>query len=250
MSKDACRVLGISFFNGSLRSAIEQCNQGGLVVIPSGPGLATDLMRDGAYAEALNGADLVLPDSGLMALCWNVLRLERIRRISGYALLKALLEEHHVKQGASFWIMPNADQSDANCRWLSKHAGIKLDHGDVYLAPVYAGKGPLVDADLLGRLKAHQPQWIFVNIGGGVQERLGLYLREQLGRDTTIVCSGAALAFLSGQQAKIPIWADRLFLGWLFRCFADPARFVPRYWRAWKLVWLLFRYGRGSPRST
>ena len=74
-------------------------------------------------------------------------------------------------------------------------------------------------------------------------------LREALDYNPTIICSGAALAFLSGQQASIPMWADSFFLGWLFRCFTAPRRFVPRYWKAWKLVWLLARYGRQCPRG-
>ncbi len=241
------RVLGISFFNGTLPEAIERCRQGGLVVIPSGPGLACDLPRDDAYAEALRRADLVLPDSGLMALCWKCFRFERILRISGYAMLKALLEEKAVEQGTSFWVMPDAAQGEANRQWLQQTMDVRIDAGDIYVAPLYDQRGPLTDVKLLERLNKRRPRWVFVNLGGGVQERLGLYLRDNLGSELSVVCSGAALAFLSGQQGQIPMWADRLFLGWLFRCFANPTRFVPRYCRAWKLVWLLIRYGRRCP---
>ena len=242
-------VLGIQFFNGTLGAAIEGCRQGGLVVIPSGPGLAGDLPRDGAYAEALRRADLVLPDSGLMALFWRCFRFERIHRISGYVMLKALLEERKIDQGASFWVMPDAVQGEANRQWLQQSVGINIDAEDMYVAPLYAKTGQLTDDHLLERLKDRRPRWVFINLGGGVQERLGLYLRDNLGKESAIVCSGAALAFLSGQQGKIPMWADRLYLGWLFRCFTNPRRFVPRYWRAWKLVWLLLRYGRRCPRA-
>jgi UDP-N-acetyl-D-mannosaminuronic acid transferase (WecB/TagA/CpsF family) len=49
----------------------------------------------------------------------------------------------------------------------------------------------------------------------GVQERLGYALRKQLSYKPAILCLGAAIAFLSGGQANIPNWADRLMLGWL-----------------------------------
>ncbi|MFP6899954.1 MAG: WecB/TagA/CpsF family glycosyltransferase [Opitutales bacterium] len=246
---DRCQVLGVSFFNGALDKAIKQCGRGGLVVIPSGPGLACDLPMDEAYRRALREADLVLPDSGLMSLFWICFRFERIRRVSGYAFLKELLEIEEIKGEGSFWIMPDADQGEANCLWLGQFMGIDVDEEDLYEAPLYSKRGPLIDEELLERLRVRRPRWIFVNLGGGVQERLGLYLRETLNYNPTIVCSGAALAFLSGQQVGIPMWADRFFLGWLFRCFAAPRRFVPRYWRAWKLVWLLARYGRQCPRA-
>ncbi|MBL63813.1 MAG: hypothetical protein CMI30_10455 [Opitutae bacterium] len=245
--KGACRVLGISFFNGTLPALVQRCREGGLAVIPSGPGLACDLPNDEAYEQALREADVVLPDSGLMVLFWRCFRLEKIQRISGYALLKSLLEDDAIALESSFWVMPDPDQGEANCRWLRKNIGREIDPDDVYEAPLYSKQGPLEDLELLRRLKDRRPRWIFINLGGGVQERLGLYLRRKLNHKTTIVCSGAALAFLSGQQVGIPMWADRLFLGWFFRCVRNPSRFVPRYTRAWKLVWLLGRYGRRSP---
>ena len=58
---------------------------------------------------------------------------------------------------------------------------------------------------------------------------MGLFLQKHLNKKTTIVCTGAALAFLSGQQIRIPKWADKYYLGWLIRCMSDPLIFVPRY---------------------
>jgi N-acetylglucosaminyldiphosphoundecaprenol N-acetyl-beta-D-mannosaminyltransferase len=86
-----------------------------------------------------------------------------------------------------------------------------------------------------------------VSIGGGTQERLGLYLRRELNCKPSIHCIGAAIAFLSGDQVLIPRWADRMYLGWLFRCLSDPRRYMPRYWDARKLFSLMVRYGSSSP---
>ena len=52
----------------------------------------------------------------------------------------------------------------------------------------------------------------------------------------------AAIAFLSGDQVRIPVWADKFYLGWLFRSFSEPKRFVPRYLDAFKLYPLMRRY--------
>ena len=48
-------------------------------------------------------------------------------------------------------------------------------------------------------------------------------------------------------QVAIPGWADRFYLGWLFRLFAQPAIFIPRLARAAVLPWLMFRYGTEMP---
>ena len=63
----------------------------------------------------------------------------------------------------------------------------------------------------------------------------------------SIHCIGAAIGFLTGNQVRIPGWADRLFLGWLFRCLSEPGKFVPRYWKACKLVPLMIRYRAEPP---
>jgi UDP-N-acetyl-D-mannosaminuronic acid transferase (WecB/TagA/CpsF family) len=87
-------------------------------------------------------------------------------------------------------------------------------------------------------------------IGGGTQERLGAFLCRNLDYHPAIHCTGAAIGFLSGDQARIPMWADRFRLGWLCRCLHDPRRFVPRYWEARKLVRLMFDYHGHLPSSS
>ena len=56
-----------------------------------------------------------------------------------------------------------------------------------------------------------------------------------------ILCTGGAISFLSGGQANIPTWADRMYLGWLLRVIQSPRTFLPRYWNAAyefpKLLW-------------
>ena len=98
-------------------------------------------------------------------------------------------------------------------------------------------------------IEERRPRHIVVSIGGGTQERLGLYLRSELNCKPSIHCIGAAIAFLSGDQVQIPRWADHIYLGWLFRCLSNPRRYMPRYWDARKLLSLMIRYGGSLPDS-
>jgi UDP-N-acetyl-D-mannosaminuronic acid transferase (WecB/TagA/CpsF family) len=97
---------------------------------------------------------------------------------------------------------------------------------------------------MLTRLR---PQHVVVTVGGGTQERLGLYLKRNLPYLPAIHCIGAAIAFLSGDQVHIPVWADKFYLGWLFRSLSDPKRYVPRYWDARNLFQLILRYRHELP---
>ncbi len=250
-------ILGIPFFSGNLREAIAAAKSGGLVVAPSGPGLAVDLAQDPAYAEALIRAEVTLPDSGFMILLWKLRGIFTgglaPERISGLKFLQALLREPMLRHaGASFWIMPSLPECERNLGWLSKQGFHHLSQEDTYIAPDYRNQnrgahGVLEDEALAALLEERRPQWIIVNVGSGVQEPLGHWLRSRLCYTPTIVCTGAAIAFLSGGQANIPNWADRLYLGWLFRIVSSPEVYLPRYLRAARLAATLLRYGKSAP---
>lgn len=237
------RILGVRFFNGTCDEAVSLASRGGLVLCPSGPGLAGDLLTQPAYRESLQEADLVLPDSGLMVLCHRFLTGSSMPRLSGLTFLRQILEGPLKRdRESSFWVMPTPEERDRTLSFLARQ-GIVVSQEDTYLAPRY-GAGPLHDRELVGILKARHPKWIILGIGGGVQERLGYSLRRTL--DATpapaILCIGAAIAFLTGGQANIPPWADRLYLGWLLRCLHRPGAFIPRYWNARHLPWLMWKY--------
>jgi N-acetylglucosaminyldiphosphoundecaprenol N-acetyl-beta-D-mannosaminyltransferase len=241
---DFRQILGVRFFVGGAGQAIDLLHGGGLLVVPAAPALK-NLPEDRAYREALIGADLVIADSSLMVMVWNFMQRDNIRRLSGLEYLAELLTRPEVKKsGGSFWIMANPRSSEKNLAWLGQQ-GIEVPPEDIYVAPIYGAV--ISDEVLLDRIRERRPEHIIVTIGGGTQEKLGLYLKRNLETLPAIHCVGAAIAFLSGDQVQIPMWADRFYFGWIFRCISQPKRFVPRYWSARKLVGLLVRYKTGTP---
>lgn len=234
------RILGIDFFDGSVRAAIEIMRQGGLLVIPAAPALK-DLDRNPGYRDALRNADLVLTDSAFMVLVWNRLQSTPIKRLSGLVYLRELLLEPDLRQpGNTLWIMASPVSAKRNLDWL-RGQGITIPEDHIYMAPMYSSDS-IADPALLDCLSRLRPQHIIITLGGGTQERLGLYLKRSLPYRPAIHCIGAAIAFLSGDQVRIPVWADKFYLGWLFRSLSEPKRFIPRYLDAFKLYPLLRRY--------
>src|ERR1700686_1896204 len=140
--------------------------------------------------------------------------------------------------------MAGRERAGRNLAWLAAH-GVEVSAEDVYLAPVYGST--IEDESLLQKIRERKPPHIIVTIGGGTQERVGLYLKRNLEPLAVIHCIGAGIAFLSGDQVRIPLWADRFYLGWIFRCISEPKRYVPRYWSARKLVSLMIRFRGGLP---
>ena len=240
-------ILGVHFFSGDAREVVERMRDGGLLVVPAAPALAT-LPTSAGYRDALTRADLAIADSGLMVMIWNLLQPKPIQKLSGLAYLRELLKSPDLRQPhATFWVMADPASAARNLCWL-RQEGIPVSPEDTYIAPKYGAD--IEDEILLDHLRRRCPRHIVVTVGGGTQERLGLYLKVNLEYRPAIHCIGAAIAFLSGNQVRIPAWADKAYLGWFFRCLSNPATYVPRYWGARKLVSLMLRYRERLPVDT
>ena len=216
---------------------------GGLLVVPAGPALVK-LQNDEGYRRALVSADMAIADSGAMVLIWLIFTGRRVERISGLKFLKHLVARlvTHLDERV-LWIVPSESAHEKTIQWLRR---INLTGtADFYVAPHY---GPEVrDPALVEKIDSNPPRHVVVGIGGGVQEKLGLFLKENLRSRPAIHCIGAALAFLTGDQPPIPMWADRFYLGWFLRLLRQPRIFGPRYLSAFKLPALIFRYREKLP---
>jgi len=239
------RILGIDFYTGDVRGAIEfMCGNGGLLVVPAAPALK-DLPTNASYREALLNADLAITDSAFMVMIWNRIEGDSLLRLSGLEYLSELLLLPEVRRpGNTFWIMAGPASAKTNLTWL-KGQGIDVPASHIYEAPMYGAR--IEDRVLVEKINRLRPAHVVVTVGGGKQEALGLYLKRHLDYLPAIHCIGAAIAFLSGDQVRIPMWADRFWLGWLFRCLSAPSRFIPRYWSARKLLPLMIRYRSRMP---
>jgi len=58
---------------------------------------------------------------------------------------------------------------------------------------------------------------------------LGLYIKKNLKFKTTILCTGGAISFFTGDQAPINTFIDKFYLGWFIRLIFNPLVFLKRY---------------------
>jgi exopolysaccharide biosynthesis WecB/TagA/CpsF family protein len=238
-------ILGIRFFNGNVDEAIASMFQHrGFLVAPSGTCFAR-LREDEVYRRAVLAADLAIADSGLMVVLWRLLRRKKIGRISGLKYLKHLLRKLKGEgAGEVFWVVPSERARRKLFEW-SRREAFPIASKNCYVAPRYGLE--IEDGNLLLLLEQNRRSHVIIAIGSGAQEKLGYYLRENLPYRPAIHCTGAALGFVTGDQIAIPDWADRVFLGWFWRLFAQPRTFVPRLSRGLELPWLLWKYGESLP---
>lgn len=237
---DSVKFLGVPIARLTAEKAADRALLGGLILAPSAPGLC-GLASDPEYRKALLAADINLPDSGLAILLARLLGLGSLPRTSGLGFLIELLGRPTLREpGSTFWVMPSEGAMRRNLEWLHTR-GIHLTLQDCYIAPIYPVRGVVQDKELLKIVMQRLPKTVFICTGSGSQEKLGAWLHEKLPRSTSLCCIGAAIGFLSGDQVRIPAWADRACLGWLIRSLAKPSRFLPRYLAALELIPLALR---------
>ncbi|MGH8046386.1 MAG: WecB/TagA/CpsF family glycosyltransferase, partial [Chthoniobacterales bacterium] len=185
--------------------------------------------------------------SGYVALLMALEFRKSVARISGLYFLQGLFDRRGpvaIRSRRILWVLPSQDEEERLRGFLARE-DFDMDRQGFYQAPFYAKAEDFEDAALWKLAEEFSPEWVIVCIGGGRQEKLACRMRGHFQRRFRIACTGAAIAFFTGGQARIPTWADRMCLGWLFRIFENPKVFVRRYFQALKLP-LVLRKARGS----
>ena len=120
------RMLGIDFFVGTAAEAIAHISKyDGRLVAPAAPSFIA-LQDDPDYRRAIADANLAIADSGWAILFWRLLRREKLTRISGLALFKALLETAEARTpGNLFFHFAERKGENQNTR---VRPGIRVSH--------------------------------------------------------------------------------------------------------------------------
>jgi len=224
----------IRFIDGDFKSIKLLIDKGGLLVLPAAPALK-EIDNNKKYHDALKHADIALFDSGFFCILLKFFKNINVKKYSGLKFLKEFLSSQKNTSNKILFIDPSNKDKIINNKYL-KSIGIKnFFH---YIAPIYQ-PNLLEDAILLNIINERKPKYIIINLGGGIQELLGSYLKTNLNYKPSIICSGAAIAFLTGQQARIPLIFDKIYIGWLVRIIFNPFVFLPRYTKALKLIFLM-----------
>src|SRR5438045_4531714 len=205
------RMLGVDFFVGSAADAIaHRSKYGGLIAAPAAPSFIA-LQDDPDYRHAIADADLAIADSGWAVLFWRLLRREKLTRISGLALFKALLETADARIPENLFFILPSQKAKTKTLQFSRNSGYPTTADDCYVAPKYqrsevrdqrsdfvgqaflpakqtdSGKRECLpynsnlpsftspgieDPKLVSIIEQRKPKHIIIGIGGGMQDTL------------------------------------------------------------------------------
>ena len=222
---------GIKFYNYNFAKIFTVIDEGGYLVAPAASAL-TNISDDKIYHESLIKSDVAILDSGFFCILLRIFKGKKVNKFSGYLFLKNFLNLNFSKEIKFLSIDPTQEDSNANMIYLSKNNIKNLKN---YVAPKYNNK-KIIDNNLLEEIKRFQPRYIIINLGGGIQESLALYIKNNIKQKISILCTGAAIAFLTRRQAPINDLIDKLYLGWLVRTLYNPKKFFLRTLKSLYLI--------------
>jgi UDP-N-acetyl-D-mannosaminuronic acid transferase (WecB/TagA/CpsF family) len=224
----------IDFFNHNFKYIHETLVQkGGYLVAPAASSLS-DINKNRIYRNSLENSTVAIFDSGFFCLLLRIYKKIAVTKLSGYLFLKLLLQKVNIKNTKFFLVDPNRFEQKKNAEYL-RRAGLTIFSS--YVAPKY-NLSNYKDKLLLKKILSYNPEYVILNIGGGIQEPLGQFLHQNLKkkRKVSIICTGAAIGFLTGVQAPITEFYDKFYFGWLIRLIHSPRNYLPRVIKSLKLI--------------
>ena len=221
---------GIKFYNSNFNTLLKILNKGGYLVAPAASALA-NIEINKSYYNSLLKSDLAILDSGFFCILLRIFKNKKITKFSGYLFLKKFLNNQGIKNKKILLVDPSILDRKLNLSYLKKK---KIKNVTSYIAPNY--KIRVIDQNLIKLVNKIKPRYIIINIGGEVQELLALYLKNNVKHKISIMCTGAAIAFLTKSQAPINNFIDKYYLGWILRIIYSPRKHIYRMLQSLRLI--------------
>ena len=223
----------IKFYSGDYDQIKNEFDKGGVLVAPAASALA-NIDTDKQYYSSLKKSKIAILDSGFFCILLRIFRFQKVKKLSGFLFLKTFLDNFKNQQKILF-IDPSRKSNILNIKFLKSK---KIINFKTYIAPNYNKR--FFDLKLLNLINNYKPKYIVINIGGGSQEPLAIYINKNIKYKVSIMCTGAALAFMTGEQAPINKFIDKVYLGWLTRIIWNPKLYLGRILKSFKIIKFFF----------
>ena len=223
----------IKFYSGDYDQIKYEFDKGGVLVAPAASALA-NIDTDKQYYSSLKNSKIAILDSGFFCILLRIFRFQKVKKLSGFLFLKTFLDNFK-NQKKILFIDPSRKSNILNKKFLKSK---KIINFKTYIAPNYNKK--FFDLKLLNLINNYKPKYIVINIGGGSQEPLAIYINKNIKYKASIMCTGAALAFMTGEQAPINKFIDKIYLGWLTRIIWNPKLYLGRILKSFKIIKFFF----------
>lgn len=182
--------------------------------------------KDPAFKNALQGADVLLPDGVGMVLAVRFLTGKKIRKIAGADLHKHVLDSLESQKGRCFYLGSSKD----TLKKIHKRISEEFPSVQVgsYSPPFKREFSEEENVQMMDVINAFRPDVLFIGMTAPKQEKWAFIHKSSI--DANLICSiGAVFDFYAG-TVKRPqgIWVD-MGLEWFIRLLKEPKRLWKRY---------------------
>jgi N-acetylglucosaminyldiphosphoundecaprenol N-acetyl-beta-D-mannosaminyltransferase len=205
----------------------------GRMVVTPNPEMVVMAQSDEEFRKTLASADLAIPDG--TGLLWAARRQGSPipERVTGTDLMQDIVSLAAARGQGIFLLggQPGVAESAA-AEMQRRHPGLVIA-GAMSGGQVRRGSDGklIIDAAVLGAIRASAPAILFVAFGHGNQEK---WIRQNLAALPSVRLAmgiGGAFDFIIGKAKRAPGWMQKYGLEWLWRLVREPKRLV-RIWRA------------------
>ncbi|MFH1617892.1 MAG: WecB/TagA/CpsF family glycosyltransferase [Candidatus Margulisiibacteriota bacterium] len=204
-----------------------------LIVTPN-PEMIVKAQRETEFKQIISTADLRLPDGISMVVVSRILGVPLAERVSGIDfMLRAI--KLSAEKGYRIFLLgskPGVAETAAS-RLRSQFPGLKIagtHHGYFDIKQ---------DREIITLINNAKPDILFAGLGHGRQEK---WLSDNLMEINVSAAAGigGSLDVISGNIKRAPVWAQRLYIEWLYRLVTQPWR-ARRQVALLQFLWLVFR---------
>ena len=250
-------LLGIAFDNLTLREAVGRIEE--MIaslrshhVVTANVDFLAQARRDLELQRILLNAPLVLCDGTPLVWASRLFGNPLPERVAGADLVPELIRLAARKNYRLFFL---GTTEEANTRAIAR---LRAQHPDLEISHYSPPFRPLLemdDAEIIRRIRAAQPDLLFVAFGCPKAEKWIARHDHELGVPVAIGV-GATIDFLAGSVKRAPLWMQRGGLEWIYRLGQEPRRLFKRYatdlWYfggAMVRQWWTMKWRAGTSRS-
>ena len=198
-----------------------------LVIVGPNAHLVTLAERDPLFAEAMQAADLAVPDGISVVMASHILGAPIPERVAGGDLMQRLCAEAARFGFRVFFLggLPGAARMAA-ISLRARFPGLNIC--GTYCPPAGFEKSPLEPARIRRAIEAAAPDLLCVAFGAPKQE---IWIHQNLNwlPVGAVLPVGAAFDTQAGLRRRAPCWVQQLGMEWFFRLSMEPRRLWRRY---------------------
>lgn len=191
------------------------------IIFTPNPEICLRASENETYRDALNKADINIPDG--MGLKFGAIILGQTlkNRITGSTLTKTLLEKYN-QQGIRVYVVRRTDSlssaADLQKIFQKNYSQIEFKSGDVDVA------NHKNDAGLINDINNFAPHFLFITLGAPYQEFWVDQFIKQMPSVKVALGIGGSLDFLTGKMKRAPKVMRDFGFEWLYRLYLEPKR--------------------------